>query len=134
GQDWAFPPPASERHFADSYRLFAESIRKMCRHGGALRIDHVMRFFRLFWIPDGLDATAGTYVQDRFEDLLHIMALESVRHKVILIGEDLGTVPDVVRNALARFGILSYRLFYFEQDKHGRFRRPDEYPRQALVS
>ena len=134
GQDWAFPPPDSERHFADSYRLFAALIRRMCRHAGALRIDHVMRFFRLFWIPDGKDATEGTYVRDRFEDLLHILALESVRNKVVVIGEDLGTVPDLVRKTLGRFGILSYRLFYFEQDKNGSFRRPNDYPRQALVS
>jgi 4-alpha-glucanotransferase len=134
GQDWAFPPPDSDRHFTDSYRLFTESIRRMCRHGGALRIDHVMRFFRLFWIPDGMEAAGGTYVGDRFEDLLHILALESVRNKVIVIGEDLGTVPGFVRKTLERFGILSYRLFYFEQDKRGRFRQPAEYPRQALVS
>ena len=134
GQDWAFPPPNSEQHYRDSYRLFAESIRRICAHGGALRIDHVMRFFRLFWIPDGMDASSGTYVRERFEDLLHIVALESVRNKVIMIGEDLGTVPDMVRETLARFGILSYRLFYFEQDKSSRFRDPSEYPRQALVS
>ena len=58
GQDWAFPPPDSDRHCETGYRLFAESIRKNCRHGGALRIDHVMRFFRLYWIPDGSDASA----------------------------------------------------------------------------
>ena len=57
GQDWGFPPPCSEEHREDGYRLFTESIRKNCRHGGALRIDHVMRFFRLFWIPEGVDAT-----------------------------------------------------------------------------
>ena len=65
GQDWAFPPPNSEHHCETGYRLFAESIRKNCRHGGALRIDHVMRFFRLYWIPDGVDATDGAYVRDR---------------------------------------------------------------------
>jgi 4-alpha-glucanotransferase len=134
GQDWAFPPPNSGQHFIDAYQLFAESVRKNCRHGGALRIDHVMRFFRLYWIPDGMDATQGTYVRDRFEDLLQIVALESVRNMVLVVGEDLGTVPDSVRETLARFGILSYRLFYFEQDKDGRFRKPAEYPRQALVS
>lgn len=134
GQDWAFPPPNSDRHHQDAYRLFAESVRRNCQHGGALRMDHVMRFFRLYWIPDGQDATAGTYVRDRWEDLLGILALESVRQKVILIGEDLGTVPDEVRDALGRFGILTYRLLYFEQDRDGRFHRPDEYPRNALVS
>jgi 4-alpha-glucanotransferase len=93
-----------------------------------------MRFFRLFWIPDGMDATQGTYVRDRFQDLVRILALESVRNKVMIIGEDLGTVPDLVRETLGQFGILSYRLFYFEQDKNRRFRLPQEYPRQSLVS
>jgi 4-alpha-glucanotransferase len=134
GQDWGFPPPNSDRHVEDGYGLFAESIRKNCRHGGALRIDHVMRFFRLYWIPDGMEATDGTYVRDRFEALLSILALESVRNQVIVIGEDLGTVPDEAREVLHRFGILSYRLLYFEQDNNGRFRPPQDYPRDALVS
>jgi 4-alpha-glucanotransferase len=134
GQDWAFPPPNSERHYEDGYRLFAESIRRNMRHGGALRIDHVMRFFRLYWIPDSNDATDGTYVRDRAEDLLRILALESVREKIPIVGEDLGTVPDEVRQALHSFGILSYRLLYFERDSNGRFRTPAEYPREALVS
>jgi 4-alpha-glucanotransferase len=133
GQDWGFPPPNSDRHVDDGFALFAESIRKNCRHGGALRIDHVMRFFRLYWIPDGMEATDGTYVRDRFEALLSILALESVRNRVIVIGEDLGTVPDEAREVLHRFGILSYRLLYFEQ-ANGRFRGPQEYPRDALVS
>ncbi len=134
GQDWAFPPPCSERHWESGYRLFIDSIRKNCRHGGALRIDHVMRFFRLYWIPDGSDATGGAYVGDRHEDLIRILALESVREKVVIVGEDLGTVEPAVRDALARFGILSYRLFYFERDERGQFRSFDQYPKQALVS
>lgn len=134
GQDWAFPPPKSGQHFLDGYRLFAESIRKNARHGGALRIDHVMRFFRLFWIPDGVEAQDGTYVRDRAEDLMHVLALESVRQKFVVIGEDLGTVPDETRRSLERFGVLSYRLFYFERDKTGGFLRPDVYPKEALVS
>jgi 4-alpha-glucanotransferase len=134
GQDWAFPPPNSQRHYLDGYRLFAESIRKNCRHGGALRIDHVMRFFRLFWIPDGMQAVDGTYVRDRSEDLLRILALESVRQKVLVVGEDLGTVPDEIREALHRFGVLSYRLLYFEKTPDNQFHPPQEYPRDALVS
>jgi 4-alpha-glucanotransferase len=134
GQDWSFPPPNSDRHFEDGYHLFADSIRANCRHAGALRIDHVMRFFRLYWIPDGSDATGGAYVRDRYEDLIRILALESVRRKVIVVGEDLGTVEPVVRETLARFGILSYRLFYFERDKEGGFRAFAEYPQSALVS
>ena len=134
GQDWAFPPPNSDAHFRDGYRLFAASLRKNLQHGGALRIDHVMRFFRLYWIPDGVAARDGTYVRDRHEDLVRILALESVRHRVLIVGEDLGTVPEIARETLARFGILGYRLFYFERDKDGRFRLPREYPTDALVS
>lgn len=134
GQDWAFPPPNTIEHARDGYRLFAESIRRNSRHGGALRIDHVMRFFHLFWIPDGMEAADGAYVQDRHEDLLHILALESVRNRFVVIGEDLGTVPDSVRDSLARFGVLSYRLLYFEQDRERQFKLPFEYPAQALVS
>lgn len=134
GQDWAFPPPNSDAHLRDGYRLFAESIRKNCRHGGALRIDHVMRLFRLYWIPAGMDASQGTYVADRYLDLVRVLALESVRNRVLIVGEDLGTVPDIARETLARFGILSYRLFYFERDRAGRFRPPSEYPIDALVS
>jgi 4-alpha-glucanotransferase len=134
GQDWAFPPPNAERHRQDGYRLFAESIRKNCRHGGALRIDHVMRLFRLYWIPDGFDASHGAYVRKLSEDFVRILALESVRNQVVMVGEDLGTVEPAVREALARFGILSYRLLYFEKNDRGEFRPYEEYPRHALVS
>jgi 4-alpha-glucanotransferase len=134
GQDWGFPPPNSAHHRENGYRLFAESIRKNCRHGGALRIDHVMRLFRLYWIPDGCPASEGAYVSERSQDFLRILALESVRNRVVVVGEDLGTVEPAFRETLARFGILSYRLFYFEKNDRGAFRTNDEYPRQALVS
>ena len=134
GQDWAFPPPNTVAHQENGYDLFRESIRKIVRHGGALRIDHVMRLFRLFWIPDGVRAADGVYVQDKVIDLLHILALESVRSQNIVVGEDLGTVTDEMRATLARFGVLSYRLFYFEKRKDASFKASEEYPFLALVS
>jgi 4-alpha-glucanotransferase len=133
GQDWSFPPPNQRRHHEDGYRLYIDSIRKSMRHGGALRIDHVMRLFRLYWIPEGHTAAEGAYVRDRAADLVRILALESVRNNTVIIGEDLGTVEDEVRETLARFGILSYRLLIFEQDANG-FKLPYLYPEQALVS
>jgi 4-alpha-glucanotransferase len=134
GQDWSFPPPNSRKHREGGYRLFRESIRKAARHAGALRIDHVMRLFRLFWIPEGSAPAGGTYVRDYASDLLHVLALESVRSKTMIIGEDLGTVTGEIREALGRFGILSYRLLYFEKNfQDGSFRSSYEYPRQALV-
>jgi 4-alpha-glucanotransferase len=133
GQDWSFPPPNTVRHRADGYRLFAESIRKTMRHGGALRIDHVMRLFRLYWIPEGHSARDGAYVRDRAHDLVRVLALESVRNRAAIVGEDLGTVEDEVRETLARFGILSYKLLYFERNGAD-FRPPAEYPVSALTS
>ncbi len=127
-------PPASERHREDGYCLYAESIRKNCRHGGALRIDHVMRLFRLYWIPDASDASGGAYVRERSEDFVRILALESMRNRVVVVGEDLGTVEPKARETLARYGILSYRVFYFEKNSAGGFRRNSEYPERALVS
>ncbi len=134
GQDWAFPPPNAHAHLADGYRHFVATIRQNLRHGGALRLDHVMRFFRLYWIPDGMTAVTGVYVRDASEDLLRILALESVRNRVVVIGEDLGTVPDFIREALARSRVLSYRLLFFEKNRDGGFKLPAEYPRAALVS
>lgn len=128
GQDWSFPPPNTSAHHEDGYRLFIESIRKNARHGGALRIDHVMRFFRLYWIPDGNPASRGAYVRDHAQDLLRILALESVRGRFVVIGEDLGTVADEIREDLSRFGILSYRVFFFERN-----RTSAEYPVCAAV-
>jgi 4-alpha-glucanotransferase len=134
GQDWAFPPPNRDAHRDDGYTLFARSIRNNARHGGALRIDHVMRFFRLYWIPDGMPATRGAYVRDYSGDLLGVLALESVRGNFIVVGEDLGTVTGEVRHSLAETGILSYRLLWFQRDGAGNFLRPDQYPAQAVVS
>ena len=134
GQDWGFPPPNREAHRDNGYELFAQTIRKNARHGGALRIDHVMRFFRLFWIPDDLTAAQGAYVKDYAEDLLGILALESVRGGFIVVGEDLGTVEWSVRHKLGEMGILGYRLLWFEKNPDGSFRLPQEYPAQAAVS
>lgn len=93
-----------------------------------------MRLFRLYWIPDENEAVDGAYVKESSDDLVRILALESVRNQVVIIGEDLGTVEPAVRETLAKFGILSYRLFYFEKNPAGAFRRFDQYPKSALVS
>jgi 4-alpha-glucanotransferase len=134
GQDWGFHPPNGEQYRNDCYRLFVHEIRKNCRPGGALRIDHIMKFFRLFWIPQGRSAADGTYVEYRSQDLLPILALESQRCKTLVIGEDLGTVPPQVREILRGFSILSYRLFYFERDGSGAFKEPQSYPDHALAT
>jgi 4-alpha-glucanotransferase len=134
GQDWGFPPPNRDEHRRDGYQLFAQSIRRAAHAGGALRIDHVMRFFRLYWIPNVFPASEGTYVQDYANDLMGVLALESVRGDFIVVGEDLGTVTGEVRHALGETGILGYRLLWFEKNPDGTFKQPSQYPAQALAS
>src|SRR5204862_530148 len=84
-------------------------------------------------IPEGHTAADGAYVRDRAQDLVRVLALESVRNQAVIIGEDLGTVEDHVRETLAQFGVLSYRLLIFEQNAEG-FKAPAEYPENALTS
>ena len=134
GQDWGFQPANREKHRDQGYRLLADEIRRNCRPGGALRIDHVMKFFRLFWIAEGQGAAQGGYVRDYSEDLIKILCLESLRSKTLIIGEDLGTVPGEVREVLRQHGIFSYRLFYFEKKESGEFKDPGEYPEWALAA
>jgi len=136
GQDWGFPPLIPDRLRESRYGLFIETIRKNMRHAGALRIDHALGLFRLFWIPEGATPTEGcAYVRYPDEDLLRLIALESVRNRTVVIAEDLGTVSDEVRRRLQDFGMLSYRLFYFERQWPDRsFKPPGEYPELALAA
>ncbi|MCK4729306.1 MAG: 4-alpha-glucanotransferase [Desulfobacterales bacterium] len=134
GQDWGFPPPDMEKFREIGYDLFVKEIQKNCAFGGALRIDHVMRFFHLYCIPEGEPPRKGAYVSQPFEDLLRILALESVRNQVVIIGEDLGTVPVYIRDILGETNIFSYRLLYFEKDDQQGFILPQDYPELALVT
>ena len=134
GQDWGFPPPNVEKFRETGYDLFLKEIRKNCVFGGALRIDHVMRFFHLYCIPGDEPPTKGAYLSQPFEDLIRIVALESIRNQVVIIGEDLGTVPAYIRDRLKEANILSYRLLYFEKDSQQDFIRPQDYPESALVT
>ena len=128
GQDWGLTPFIPVRLRAAGYRPFIETIRAMLRHAGGLRIDHVMGLFRLFWIPRGLGAKGGTYVRSHADEMLAIVALESVRAKAFIVGEDLGTVEPGVRERLAEQRMLSYRLLYFEPTP------PEQFPELALSS
>jgi 4-alpha-glucanotransferase len=134
GQNWGFFPPNGEKYRQGGYEHFALEIRKNSLPGGALRIDHILRFSRLFWILEDQSPPDGVYVRYPLEDYLKILALESVRNKTLIIGEDLGTLPNQLRETLQKYGIFSYRLFYFEKDEAGNLLSPLDYPEPALAS
>ncbi|RZI93718.1 MAG: malto-oligosyltrehalose synthase, partial [Variovorax sp.] len=134
GQGWGLPPLRPDRLRDTGYRFFIDTLRGSMRGAGALRIDHVMGLMRLFWIPPGGTPHNGAYVHYALHEMLAIVAVESQRQQCMVIGEDLGTVADEMRGALARFEVLSYRLFYFERQHDGDFKAPAEYPRHALVA
>lgn len=102
------------------------------RHAGALRIDHVMGLMHLFWIPGDGTPRDGAYVQYPFDDILAILALESHRQRCLVIGEDLGTVPEGFRERMASCNVMSYKVLYFEKDGD-RFKTPGEYPGLSLA-
>ncbi|MGH8697067.1 MAG: 4-alpha-glucanotransferase, partial [Burkholderiales bacterium] len=134
GQNWGLPPFVPDRLREAAYDPFIATLRANMRHAGALRIDHAMGLMRLFWVPPHTEATDGAYVHYPFDDLLGILALESHRNRCLVIGEDLGTVPDAVRRAFAEFGVLSCRVLLFERTAAGDFKPPADYAAHALVS
>src|SRR5207245_9035627 len=128
------PPLRPDRLREGRYQPFIEALRANMREAGAIRIDHVMILMRLFWIPAEGAARDGAYVSYPVDELLAVLALESCRHRCLVIGEDLGTVPEAMRDTLHRFGVLSYRVLYFEHDREGAFRPPAQYPRDAIAA
>ncbi|HMC89307.1 MAG TPA: 4-alpha-glucanotransferase, partial [Gemmataceae bacterium] len=114
GQNWGFPPLHPDRIRQDGYRYVSAYLRHHLRLAGVLRIDHMMGFHRLFWIPQGFGARDGVYVNYSAEELYAVFGLESHRHRSILIGEDLGTVPPEVRPAMARHNINRMYVMQYE--------------------
>ncbi|MFE1246339.1 4-alpha-glucanotransferase [Streptomyces sp. NPDC058735] len=119
GQDWGLPPWRPDRLAASGYAPFRELLRALFRYAGALRIDHVMGLFRLWWVPQGHPPTEGTYVRYDAEAMLAVLVLEASRAGALVIGEDLGTVEPGVREALRERGVLGTSVLWFERDWEG---------------
>lgn len=134
GQDWGIPPQDPYALVAARLRPFRNLIAANMRHFGALRLDHVMALFRQWWVPAGLGATEGGYVHYPLDDLMAVLALESERSRCLVVGEDLGTVPDEMRRAMAEYSVYHYKVLLFEKEADGSFKRPGQYVRRSIAT
>jgi 4-alpha-glucanotransferase len=134
GQNWGLAGFNAAGLEVQSFEPFRDMLRASMRHAGAIRLDHVLGLKRLYLVPHGFAARNGVYVQMPFEALLAVAAQESVAHRCVVIGEDLGTVPEGFREQMADWGIWSYLVMMFERDDRGSFRGIDHYAPNALVT
>ncbi|WP_069172813.1 4-alpha-glucanotransferase [Streptomyces griseus] len=136
GQDWGLPPWRPDALAASGYAPYRDLLRGLLAHAGALRIDHVMGLFRLWWIPEGRPPTEGAYVAQDAEAMLAVLVLEAYRAGAVVVGEDLGTVEPGVRERLARRGVLGTSVLWFERDWGGTGRplAPEEWRRDCVAT
>lgn len=134
GQNWSQPPWRPDTLARTAYQPLRDMARAVMKHAGALRIDHVMGLFRLWWIPEGALPTEGTYVRYNHEEMIGVLLLEAHRAGAILIGEDLGTVEPWVRDYLTERGILGTSVMWFEKYDDGQPRHAGDYRRGVLAS
>ncbi len=129
GQDWGLPPINPVALLDSDFLPLRQLLKTVMRDAGALRMDHVMGLMRLYWQGSG----GGTYVHYPLEAQLAVLRVESHRHRCMVIGEDLGNVAPVMRQAMARCDVLSYRPLIFERLEGGMFKPPEQWERQALA-
>ena len=134
GQNWGLAGFNASGLERQSFAPYREMLRASMRYAGAIRLDHVLGLKRLYLVPHGFAADNGVYVPMPFEALLAATAQESAAHACIVIGEDLGTVPEGFRDTMAAWGIWSYQVMMFERDDRGAFRGPGRYLPNALVT
>lgn len=132
GQRWGLAPLSPSEIVRRRFQPVRRAYRAILRHAGALRIDHAMSLYRLFWIPQSISAGEGAYVLYPMSDLVRVLAEVSCKSRVVIIGEDLGIVPEGFREAMEQAGLLGYRIFYFERDWGG-FISSERWPRSALA-
>ncbi len=133
GQGWGIPPPdpivMQTTHLAGFVKLLQDNMR----YYGALRLDHVMSLFRLWWVPAHTSPQGGAYVHYPFHELLTALSLVSARNACLVVGEDLGVVPDEMRAAMPEYGVYHYKVILFEK-QNGVFRKPQDFLRRALAT
>ena len=139
GQDWGQPPFNPNYLAKTGYGVYREMVHNMFSHAGAVRIDHVLGLFRLWWIPQGEGARGGAYVTYDYEAMIAILTIEASRVNGLVVGEDLGTVPDYVRTVLAEHGLLGCMVEWFARvddspNAGDPYADPADYRKYALAS
>ncbi|NQZ90137.1 MAG: 4-alpha-glucanotransferase [Colwellia sp.] len=134
GQDWGLTPINPVALQQQGYLPLIKALRSNMQYAGALRIDHILGLMRQYWVAPGMKANEGIYITFPFKDILRIIALESRRNDCVVIGEDLGTVPDGFSEIMEAAGLLSYKVLFFERWESGLFKRPELYPAQSMVT
>lgn len=131
GQNWNLAAFTPSRLKETQYGPFRNILARSLRHAGILRIDHVLGLNRSYWIPDS--GEPGGYVRQPFEALLAIIAIEANKAGSVIVGEDLGLVPEGLRDGLHKRGLYSYSVLQYEKDKNGDFRNPQDLPQNSLT-
>lgn len=132
GQDWGLAPVSPLALAAEGGEPYREAIDAAIRHAGALRIDHAMSLHRLFWVPWGRPPVEGAYLRYPLHTMLRALAAASNDRQAIIIGEDLGLVPEGFREMMRQMEIQGYRVFHFEREGEA-YLQPARYPREALA-
>jgi 4-alpha-glucanotransferase len=114
GQNWGFPPLQPDRLRETGYEYLIHCLQHHLRHSGLLRLDHIMQLQRLFWIPEGMEASGGVYVRYPMEELFAVLSVESHRHQAIVVGENLGTVAPEIGDAMDRHEVLGMYVVQYE--------------------
>jgi 4-alpha-glucanotransferase len=134
GQDWGLTPINPVALQEQGYLPLVKALRSNMQYAGALRIDHILGLMRQYWVAPGMAADEGVYITFPLADILRIIALESRREHCVVIGEDLGTVPEGFGEIMEAAGLLSYKVLFFETWESGLFKRPELYPAQSMVT
>ncbi|MFT5760669.1 MAG: 4-alpha-glucanotransferase [Alteromonadaceae bacterium] len=134
GQNWGLTPinPVALKNKA--YQPLIKALRSNMQYAGALRIDHILGLMRQYWVAPGMDVNEGVYISFPFDDILRIVALESQRNHCVVIGEDLGNVPEGFSETIQDAGLLSFKVMFFERWPSGLFKRPENFPTQSIVT
>ncbi|MBA6390653.1 4-alpha-glucanotransferase [Colwellia sp. BRX10-3] len=134
GQNWGLTPINPVALQKQGYQPLVKALRSSMQYAGALRIDHILGLMRQYWVAPGMEADEGVYISFPWDDILRIISLESRRNNCVVIGEDLGNVPEGFSETIQNSGLLSFKVLFFERWESGLFKRPDNFPTQSIVT